>query len=94
MALRAQDSRFGFEASNHYYYTQQDLKEKLLNLQYCKGVLRPLTQENRLLQKQVEDGGKRASALSAMSPQSETGGAVNRGCWRFWKPEKGISLRR
>lgn len=36
MALRAQDSRFGFEASNHYYYTQQDLKEKLLNLQYCK----------------------------------------------------------
>ena len=35
MALRAQDSRFGFEASNHYYYTQQDLKEKLLNLHYC-----------------------------------------------------------
>ena len=35
MTLRARDSRFGFEASNHYYYTQQDLKEKLLNLRYC-----------------------------------------------------------
>lgn len=36
MALRSRDSRFGFEASNHYYYTLQDLKEKLLNLHYCR----------------------------------------------------------
>ena len=32
MALRAQDSRLGFEASNHYYYGQRELMEKLLNL--------------------------------------------------------------
>lgn len=24
------DSRIGFEASNHYYYTANDLKEKIL----------------------------------------------------------------
>ena len=32
----AADSRIGFEASNHYYYTLQELKEKLLNLRYCE----------------------------------------------------------
>ena len=32
MALRAADSRLGFEASNHYYYGQRELMEKLLNL--------------------------------------------------------------
>jgi hypothetical protein len=30
------DSRIGFEASNHYYYTQNDLKEKILNCEYLK----------------------------------------------------------
>ena len=30
-ALVATDSRIGFEASNHYYYTLNDLKEKVLN---------------------------------------------------------------
>ena len=33
--LRKRDSRIGFEASNHYFYTGQDLREKLLNLDWC-----------------------------------------------------------
>jgi len=32
--LQLQDSRFGFEASNHYFYVPQDLAEKVLNCQY------------------------------------------------------------
>ncbi|MDD2479987.1 MAG: hypothetical protein PHS31_08850, partial [Victivallaceae bacterium] len=28
-----QDSRIGFEASNHYYYTENTLLEKVLNCQ-------------------------------------------------------------
>ncbi len=36
------DSRIGFEASNHYYYTVQDLKEKVLN---CQFILEQLQQE-------------------------------------------------
>lgn len=32
----AKDSRIGFEASNHYYYTQQEFKEKLLDLKFCE----------------------------------------------------------
>lgn len=36
LELRKEDSRIGFEASNHYFYTVQDLKEKLLNLNYLK----------------------------------------------------------
>ncbi|HBN85032.1 MAG TPA: hypothetical protein DDZ89_14455 [Clostridiales bacterium] len=36
LKLRKEDSRIGFEASNHYFYTVQDLKEKLLNLDYLK----------------------------------------------------------
>ena len=31
--LARQDSRIGFEASNHYYYVPQDLVEKVLNCQ-------------------------------------------------------------
>jgi hypothetical protein len=38
-ALTREDSRIGFEASNHYYYLPQDLIEKLLN---CRGVEREL----------------------------------------------------
>lgn len=34
IALRAQDSRLGFEASNQYYYSMQDLVEKQINLAY------------------------------------------------------------
>ena len=30
------DSRIGFEASNHYYYTINDLKEKIINCEYLK----------------------------------------------------------
>jgi len=30
------DSRIGFEASNHYYYTLNDLREKVLNCEYLK----------------------------------------------------------
>ena len=37
--LRAADSRFGYEASNHYYYAQINLAEKLLNLKWCKTTL-------------------------------------------------------
>lgn len=32
--LRAEDSRIGFEASNQYYYSMQDLVEKQINLAY------------------------------------------------------------
>jgi hypothetical protein len=32
--LQRQDSRIGFEASNHYYYLPQDLQEKFINCQY------------------------------------------------------------
>ncbi|MBQ7651215.1 MAG: hypothetical protein IJS15_09660, partial [Victivallales bacterium] len=28
------DSRIGFEASNHYYYTLNDLREKVINCRY------------------------------------------------------------
>lgn len=38
--LRLQDSRIGFESSNHYFYTLQDLKEKMINLAYCEERLR------------------------------------------------------
>lgn len=37
--LRLADSRIGYEASNHYFYTLQDLKEKLLNIRYCMETL-------------------------------------------------------
>ncbi len=33
------DSRIGFEASNHYYYTVNDLQEKVLNCEYLKANL-------------------------------------------------------
>ncbi|MDW7659298.1 MAG: hypothetical protein SCM11_19195, partial [Bacillota bacterium] len=40
ISLRKVDSRLGYESSNHYYYTLQDLAEKLLNLKYCTDQLR------------------------------------------------------
>ena len=40
MELRKKDSRIGYESSNHYFYTVQDLKEKLINLVYCEQELR------------------------------------------------------
>ena len=40
IGLRLQDSRIGYESSNHYFYTLQDLKEKLVNLVYCDKKLR------------------------------------------------------
>lgn len=39
MALRAEDSRIGFEASNQYYYSMQDLVEKQINLAYLAETL-------------------------------------------------------
>ena len=30
------DSRIGYESSNHYFYTMQDLKEKIINLDWCE----------------------------------------------------------
>jgi hypothetical protein len=38
-ALCARDSRIGFEPSNHYYYTRQDLREKVLNCENLKSRL-------------------------------------------------------
>ncbi len=40
IGLRVKDSRIGFESSNHYFYTLQDLKEKMINLAYCEEKLR------------------------------------------------------
>ncbi len=34
------DSRIGFEASNHYYYTLQDLREKVVNCEYIRKSLK------------------------------------------------------
>lgn len=36
IALRIKDSRIGYESSNHYFYSIQDLKEKLINLVDCE----------------------------------------------------------
>lgn len=38
LAVVCRDSRIGFEASNHYYYTANDLKEKILNCEYLKKI--------------------------------------------------------
>ncbi|QNK56305.1 glycoside hydrolase family 20 zincin-like fold domain-containing protein [Paenibacillus sp. PAMC21692] len=46
-ALVKQDSRIGFEASNHYFYTAQDLKEKAMN---CHYVLEQLMSEGKIAQ--------------------------------------------
>ena len=40
MALLRKDSRVGFEASNHYYYSEQTLLEHLLN---CRWLLEKIT---------------------------------------------------
>lgn len=37
-AIMGKDSRIGFEASNQYYYVQQDLVEKILNCQQLKRI--------------------------------------------------------
>jgi hypothetical protein len=34
--LAARDSRIGFEATNHYAYTLNDLMEKVLNVEWLK----------------------------------------------------------
>ena len=39
ITIRLQDSRIGYESSNHYFYTLQDLQEKLLNLAWCEETL-------------------------------------------------------
>ena len=38
--LRRKDSRIGYESSNQYFYTLQDLKEKMINLVYCEKEIR------------------------------------------------------
>lgn len=40
MALRMEDSRIGYESSNQYFYTMQDLREKMINLAWCEKNLR------------------------------------------------------
>lgn len=42
LELTRQDSRFGYESSNHYYYIPQDLREKIL---CCRDVLAGLQSE-------------------------------------------------
>ena len=39
MCLQSRDSRIGYEASNHYYYTKRTLMEKLIN---CKNIIKEL----------------------------------------------------
>ena len=39
--LMDEDARIGFEASNHYFYSRNDLKEKILNVEHLKRVLGP-----------------------------------------------------
>ena len=34
--LMAEDARIGFEASNQYFYTRNDLREKILNVEHLK----------------------------------------------------------
>lgn len=36
LAIVRRDSRIGFEASNHYYYTENSLKEKILNCEHMR----------------------------------------------------------
>ena len=38
--LRLKDSKIGYEASNHYFYTLNDLKEKLINLAFLEEKLK------------------------------------------------------
>ena len=38
--LRLKDSRVGYESSNHYFYSLQDLKEKMINLTACEKNIR------------------------------------------------------
>ena len=41
--LASRDSRLGFEASNHYFYTLNDLKEKVIS---CAFLLERLDENN------------------------------------------------
>lgn len=40
-ALQCQDSRLGFEASNHYFYVPNDLVEKVINCRYLRDTWLP-----------------------------------------------------
>ena len=40
-ALQSRDSRIGFEASNHYYYTPHDLVEKVINARWIGSRISP-----------------------------------------------------
>lgn len=40
-ALQSEDSRIGFEATNHYFYTPMDLVEKVVNCIHLKDLLSP-----------------------------------------------------
>ena len=51
--LQLEDSRFGFEASNHYFYIPQDLAEKVLNCQFLLEEWLP-TLEKRFLKNPAE----------------------------------------
>ncbi len=43
--LQCLDSRIGFEASNHYYYTPYDLLEKIINCEQLIDTLMPIPEE-------------------------------------------------
>ena len=38
--IRLLDSKIGYESSTHYFYTLQDLKEKLINLAFLEKKLK------------------------------------------------------
>lgn len=38
LELSRKDSRLGYEASNHYFYTENDLLEKVIDCDYLKGI--------------------------------------------------------
>ena len=40
IALCARNAAFGFEAADHYYYTRQNLLEKIINCKYLEGIIK------------------------------------------------------
>ena len=40
-AIAKQDSRIGYEASNHYFYVPLDLVEKVINCEWILGTIEP-----------------------------------------------------
>ena len=70
-AVMRRDSRIGFEASNHYYYTANDLKEKILNCEYLRerfGTAQTLQEHERVV--------RQSAAPLPAQPSLQKGGPV------------------